>query len=72
VHVHLQRLQGRRRRRVSPQPVDELLGRHDPSAIDEQQSEQPTLLRRAERRRPIVQQRLDRPQDAELQRKTPG
>jgi len=49
VHVDLQRLDGGRRRCLSPEPVDELLGRHHAPAIREQQREQPALLRRAER-----------------------
>ena len=35
-------------------------------AVDEQQREQPALFRRAERGRLVVEQRLNRPQDAEL------
>jgi hypothetical protein len=73
VHVDLQRLEGRRRRRLAPEPVGELLGCHDSPTVDEQQGEQPTLLRRAERSRLIVvEQGLNRPQDAELHRTSPN
>ena len=71
VHVDLQRLEGRRWRSFSPEPVDELVGRHNASAVDEEQREQPALLRRAERSRSAVELGLDRPQDAELQRNPP-
>ena len=49
VHVDLERLDGGGGRRLAPQAVDQLLGRHDTPAVDEQQREQPALLRRAER-----------------------
>ncbi len=71
VHVDLQRLQGRRRRRRSPDSVDELLGRDDPSAVDEEQGQQRALLRRAERGRAAVQQRLDRSEHVELRSHDP-
>jgi hypothetical protein len=71
VHVDLQRLQRGRGRRFAPDPVDELLGRDDASAVDEQQREQPTLLRRAESGRLAVQLHLDRTQDAELRSHAP-
>ena len=68
VHVDLQRLERRGRRRLAPQPVDQLLRGYDASAVDEQKREQSSLLRRTERRRPVVEPSLDRPQDAELHR----
>ncbi len=55
VHVDLERLDGRRGRRLAPEPVDQLLGRHHTPPIDEKQREQPALLRRAESRRLVVE-----------------
>ena len=40
VHVDLQRLDGGCRRCLSPEPVDQLVGRHDAAAIHEQEREQ--------------------------------
>jgi hypothetical protein len=70
VHVDLQRLDGRGRRILSPEAVDQLLRRDDAPAIDEQEREQRALLRRAERHEPAVGHGLYRLQDAELRSQT--
>ena len=66
VHIDLQRLDGGCGRCLPPEPVDELLGRDHAPPVDEQQREQAALFRRSERGRLVVEQCLNRPQNAEL------
>jgi len=71
VDVDLERGDGGTRRVGSPERVDEPVPRDDRVRVQQQQDEQGTLLRRAERERALIAQRLDRSQDAELDARRP-
>jgi hypothetical protein len=66
VDVDLERLDRRRGRCVSPEPVHQPVARHDGTAGEQERREQGALLRRAERDRAGVDDGLDRPKDAKL------
>jgi hypothetical protein len=48
-YVAVEAVLGRRRRLLAPEAVDESIARHDPIRIQQQEREQRTLLRAAER-----------------------
>ena len=66
--VALDRVAGRLRRLLLPEPVDQLVHRDDVSGGEEQMREDQPLLRPAEGDRPPAVGHLERPQRAELQR----
>jgi hypothetical protein len=66
VHLHALR---RRRRRVSPELVDDALDRHGIAGTGQQQREQRALLGAAQRHAVTVGTHLERPQDTELDRR---
>src|ERR671923_201963 len=57
----------RLRRVLTPERVDQAVGRDGAAGIDEEEREQGPLLRPAERQRFAVRAHLDRPEDAELE-----
>jgi hypothetical protein len=66
VDIHLKRLGGGTRRRLSPQLVDQPLPRQRLTGCEQQRGEQRPLLRSPERDRPAVENRLERAQNAEF------
>jgi len=65
-HVALEHVAGRRRRCLSPQLVDQPVGRDHPAGVEEESSEHSPRLRAAHVKPPAAVPHLDRPQDPEL------
>jgi hypothetical protein len=63
--VALDDLGGARRRLVTPQRVDQAIGRDHFATVDEQQRQQRSLLGTAERDQPLLVEHFKRPKDSE-------
>ena len=70
-HVHLDAVRRRCRRGVAPERIDEAITRDDAVAFEEKQCEQASLLGAAEREHAATDDHLHRPEDTELDHRSP-
>jgi hypothetical protein len=65
-HIQLDHLRRRRRRVLSPQPIDQAIDAHRGVRLQSEHRQQRPLLGRAKRDRPAVERRLDRPEELKI------